>query len=261
MLGNNRKTVILQDRDLHLLRELAAVLRVADREQAKLVAGFASTTRVNARLLALTNGGFLRRFFWGTVGGARKAIYALTPKGAALVASPLRGPRRGRDQILAADSFSLHQLEINEVYCGLRYRPLPDGTIFIRWIAFAEPIRGSALKPDGYADLSVLGLPVALFFEIDLGSEHRSVWQGKVRSYLAYAASGDFERQFAQPRFRALVVATSESRLKSLRAATAELTDKIFRFTTSERLKQQSFWGPIWQKPRGDERHALVQNP
>jgi hypothetical protein len=260
MPGNNRKTVILQDRDLHFMRELASILRVADREQAKLVAGFTSTTRANARLLALTNGGFLRRFFWGTVGGARKAIYALTPKGAALVGLPLRGPRRSRDQILAADSYSLHQLEINEVYCALRYRPTPDGTSVIRWIAFAEPIRGTAIKPDGYAELRVLGQPVTLFFEIDLGSEHRSVWQAKVRSYLAYATSGDFERQFGQQRFRALVVVTSESRLKLLQTATAELTEKIFRFTTAERIKRQSFWGAIWQKPRGSEQLPLFPN-
>ena len=51
MPGNN-KGIILQDRDRHLLRELA-VMRVIDREQAKCVAGFGSTTRANTRLLAL----------------------------------------------------------------------------------------------------------------------------------------------------------------------------------------------------------------
>jgi len=48
MAGNDRKLVILQDRDMHLMRELA-VMRVIDREQAKVVAGFGSTTRANAR--------------------------------------------------------------------------------------------------------------------------------------------------------------------------------------------------------------------
>jgi hypothetical protein len=37
MSGNDR--IILQERDLHLLRELSA-MRVVDREQAKIVAGF-----------------------------------------------------------------------------------------------------------------------------------------------------------------------------------------------------------------------------
>ena len=123
MTGNNQG-MILQDRDRHLLKELA-VMRVIDREQAKCVAGFRSTTRANSRLLLLTRAGFLRRFFLGTVGGARKALYALSPKGAALVEVPYRGPRRASGQTLAADFFVTHQLWINEVYCLLKYRPIP----------------------------------------------------------------------------------------------------------------------------------------
>ena len=38
-------------------------MRVIDREQAKCIAGFGSTTRVNIRLLALTRAGLLRRFY------------------------------------------------------------------------------------------------------------------------------------------------------------------------------------------------------
>ena len=66
MIGNNH--LILQPRDLHLLREVAE-MRVLDREQAKIVAGFGSTTRANTRLLALVRAGLLRRFFLGTGGG------------------------------------------------------------------------------------------------------------------------------------------------------------------------------------------------
>src|SRR3954470_23100049 len=113
MSGNNH-AIIVQDRDRHLLAELA-VMRVIDREQAKCIASFGSTARANSRLLALTRTGFLRRFFLGTVGGARKSLYALSPKGAALVQVPFRGPRRGSDQTLAADFFVAHQLEINKI--------------------------------------------------------------------------------------------------------------------------------------------------
>ena len=56
MTGNNGKGIVLQERDRHLLKELA-VMRVIDREQAKCVAGFGSTTRANNRLLALTRPG------------------------------------------------------------------------------------------------------------------------------------------------------------------------------------------------------------
>ena len=51
MTGTKRPGFVLQDRDRHLLSELA-VMRIADREAAKVVAGFTSTTRANTRLLA-----------------------------------------------------------------------------------------------------------------------------------------------------------------------------------------------------------------
>ncbi len=72
-MSGNKRGLILQDRDRRLFAELG-VMRVVDRDQAMRVAGFQSVTRANSRLLALTRAGFLRRFFLGTVGGARKAL-------------------------------------------------------------------------------------------------------------------------------------------------------------------------------------------
>jgi hypothetical protein len=259
MAGNNRKLVILQDRDVHLLGELT-VMRVIDREQAKVVAGFGSTTRANARLLALVQAGYLRRFFWGTVGGARKSLYSLSPLGAELAGVPYRRPRHGKDEVLATDAFSAHQLEVNEIYCTLRYHPLPPQAKFIRWASFYEPLDG-ILVPDGYAEIGTPGETLSFFFEIDRGNERGPAWRSKIQTYLTYATSGNFVKQFGRPRFRALVVVHSESRLTSLRIATASLTDKIFRFTTTERIKLETFWGNIWQKPAGGERESLLSIP
>src|SRR5713226_2129503 len=108
-IGNEHQRVVLQSRDLHLLKELA-LMRIIDREQAKTIAGFGSTTRANARLLALTRAGFLRRFFIGTNAGGTKALYAISRQGADLAGIPYRGPRRPNHEILAADSFVQHQL-------------------------------------------------------------------------------------------------------------------------------------------------------
>ncbi len=258
MAGNNGTLVILQDRDVHLLRELT-VMQVIDREQAKVIAGFTSTTRANARLLALTQAGYLRRFFWGTVGGARKALYALSPQGAAVAGVPYRGPRRARDQVLAMDLFTLHQLETNELYCMLKYRPVPNDHVkLIRWQSFHEPLRGTTLIPDGYAEVEIPGKLVALFFEVDLANETRGVWQGKVQAYLSYAMSGNCKVDFGQPQFRTLAVANSERRLASLRAATATLTYKIFWFTTLERIKREGLWANVWQRATGDARRTLL---
>jgi hypothetical protein len=195
MTGNNAKGIILQDRDRHLLCELA-VMRVIDREQAKCIAGFRSTTRANSRLLSLTRTGLLRRFFLGTKGGGQKALYALSPTGAKLVEVPFRGPRRAHDEILVADFFVSHQLSINEINCLLKYRPIsiPE-TKFLRWLSFYEPLEPSTrLIPDGYVEIRAPHKTLAAFVEVDLGHEGLSVWKAKVQTYLRYAVSGNFAK-------------------------------------------------------------------
>ena len=251
--------MILQDRDRHLLRELA-VMRVIDREQAKRVAGFGSTTRANYRLLLLTRAGFLRRFFLGTVGGARKGIYALSPKGAALVDVPYRGPRRATNQTLAGDLFTAHQLRINEIFCLVKYEAIPVvDARFVCWLSFYEPLHsGIPLIPDGYAEVAGPAKHLAMFLEVDLGNEGRTVWLRKVQSYVRYAMSGKFNEQFHQPQFRTLVVANSERRLQSLRSVTATVSDKIFWFTTFEQINRNGFWSDIWKRPTGDLRQPLI---
>jgi len=251
--------MILQDRDRHLLQELA-VMRVADREQIKRAAGFHSTTRANARLLALTRAGLLRRFFVGTVGGARKALYAASPKGAAVVQVPYRGPRRAQGQTLAADFFVNHQLVVNEIYCLLKYQPIPiAGAKFVRWLSFHSPLQpGTSLIPDGYMEIATPTKTITAFLEIDLGHESRSVWQGKVREYLRYALSGDCARQFGHPQFRTLVIANSERRLASLCLATAALTEKIFWFAALDSVNGNGFWRPVWRRAVTDQRQSLL---
>lgn len=258
MAGNKQKGIILQERDRHLSRELA-VMRVIDRVQAMCVAGFGSITRANARLLALVRAGILVRFFMGTDAVGKKALYTLSPKGAALVESRYHGVRRRRDEVLVADYFVTHQLKINEIYCTLKYRaiPIPDAK-FIRWVTFSEPIAtGSKLIPDAYAEIAALGKFMAAFIEVDLGHETRATWSKKVREYLRLAMSNTFPQQFGQDRFRVLAITNSERRLESLRLATAAETDKIFWFTTFDAVARDGFWSAIWKRAKGDQSHAL----
>jgi protein involved in plasmid replication-relaxation len=260
MIGNEHRGMVIQERDRHLLRELG-VMRVIDRDQAKVVAGFGSTTRANVRLLSLTRSGLLRRFFLGTSGGGKKALYSLSARGAQLAEVPLRGPRRRKDESLATDFFVQHQLAVNEIYCALKYRTVPvAGVAFRRWIAFHQPIT-SALRliPDGYVELSTPAGTVAMFLEVDLGNESLTVWKEKVRNYLQFALSGECERQFGQSRFRVLVLANSERRLLSIRKAVSASTDKIFWFANLESIVRASFLASVWLRPRGDERLPLIQ--
>src|SRR5229473_7449941 len=150
MTMNERAGMVIQERDQRLLRELA-VMRVIDREQAKRVARFGSTTRVNRRLLLLTHAGLLHRFFLGTTAGGAKALYALSEKGARLVGVPETGPRRRQDEAVVADFFIQHQLATNEVYCALKYgNRTPAGITFRRWMGFPKrTVPGFRLIPDG----------------------------------------------------------------------------------------------------------------
>jgi len=261
-MAGSSKGIILQDRDRQLMREFA-VMRVADREQAKCVGGFGSTTRVNTRLLALNRAGLLRRFFLGTTASGRKALYSLSKRGAELVGVPYRGLRRGNDETIVADFFIAHQLSINEIYCTVKHRPIPiSGVQFAQWKSFYESIDTSIqLIPDGYFEVRTPARILTAFLEVDLGSETRSVWRAKVQRYIRYAVSGDFERRFGHTQFRVLVVANSERRLASLRTATAELTDKIFWFASFESITKLGFWSPTWNRRKDHSLQPLIGDP
>jgi hypothetical protein len=250
---------VIQERDRHLLRELS-LMRVIDRELAKVVAGFGSTTRANARLLALTRAGLLHRFFQGTMAGGAKALYTLSEKGARFVGVPASGPRRREDQALVADFFIQHQLGIDEVYCALKYpTKMPEGIAFHRWLGFPKRAApGKRVIPDGYVELLTPSGTVAAFLEVDLGHERLLVWRDKVRNYLDLAFTGNFEREFKQSRFRVLVVADSQRRLDSIRQAVLPLTDKIFWFTTFESIRRDGAFAPIWTRPKGEVRQSLL---
>jgi Replication-relaxation len=260
MNGNEHSGMVIQERDRHLLRELS-VMRVIDREQAKIVAGFGSTTRANGRLLLLTRAGLLRRFFLGTSGGGKKALYALSAKGGQLVDVPQRGPRRRKDESLATDVFVQHQLIVNQIYCALKYAAIPVSAVsFRRWSAFHQPITASLrLIPDGYVELATPSGIVAIFLEVDLGNESLTVWKEKVRNYLQFALSGECEHQFGQSRFRVLVLANSERRLLSIRKAVSASTDKIFWFASLELIVCGGLFAPVWLRPKGEERLPLIQ--
>jgi len=259
MTGIRRSGIILQERDRHLLGELAT-MRVIDREQSKLVAGFGSTTRANARLLALTRAGLLRRFFLGTAAGGKKALYALSQSGAKLIDAPYRGPRRKQDEVLVADFFVAHQLRVNEVYSTLKYRAIPvPGAKFVRWASFCKPIDASnSIMPDGYVEVLHANKTLAAFLEVDLGHEGLAVWKAKIQHYLQYAVSGQFESHFHQPRFRVLVLTNSTRRAESIRAAAGSLTDKVFWFSSFDTINRDGFWSPVWLRPRDDQGQSLL---
>jgi hypothetical protein len=262
MIGNEKNALVVQERDLRLFRELS-VLWVADREQIQIVAGFQSRTRANERLLRLTRAALLRRFFVGTEGVGRKALYALSVKGAALAQVPYRGPRRRQDHTLVADFSIEHQLTVNRVYCTLKCKPIPfPGVTFRSWKAFKHPVaKGFSLIPDGYVVLDTTAGPIAAFLEVDLGTESLRIWQEKVRQYMRFAASGEYQREFGDAPYRVCVIAHSARRMHSIREFVAKSTGKIFWFTSLDEIERAGFFGSIWFRPHGDQPQGFIPQP
>lgn len=257
MTGTKLSGIVLQDRDLHLLSELG-VMRIIDREMAKVVAGFHSTRRANARLLLLTRAGLLKRFFTRSIAHGRKAVYTLSSKGAELVSAKLGGIHRPSGRLVVGDSFLEHQTGINRIYLAVKYAPRPNFTLG-RWLTFRQSISEAVkLTPDGYFEILHPEQTRPMFLEVDLGTEALSVWKEKVAEYLKLAVSGDFQQRFHRHQFRVLVVVNSERRLSNLRALAAKSTEKIFWFSNFQDINRVGLWSPIWFRPTGAERHSLL---
>jgi hypothetical protein len=260
MTGNRKQTIIIQERDKRLFRELGGIMRVTDREQAKLVAGFKSTTRANARLLALTQAGLLKRIFVGTIDGGRKALYALTLKSNSLVDVKIPPLSLKQDLKLTGNLKLEHQMQINSVFVTAKYCAIPiAGARFVRWMAFREPLtQGIALIPDGCFEIDTPSGPRTMFLEVDLGTEPIRTLQDKTLNYVQLAVSGEYSRLFAKPQFRVLVLTTTEKRMQSIRSAVLQITDKIFWFSTFKRINFENFWSPVWLRPSGNQHHSLL---
>ncbi len=258
MAGNDKNRIVLTSRDRLLLKEIA-VGRLIDREMAKKIAGFHSTTRANTRLLQLVRAGLLKRFFLGTRAGGTKSLYCLSQKGALVVDAQVNLIQRKSNSLLVGDQFVEHQLLINAIWLQVKFTPVPPaGTECLRWLRFPSVLsRQTPLIPDGYFELkNALGIH-CLFCEVDRGTETLKIWDKKITLYLQLAVTQEFQTLFQQSRFRVLVVAHSERRLGTLRKAVLKRTEKIFWFATLDDINRHGLFAPIWQRPAGSQKAGL----
>lgn len=250
MAGNKANPrIVLQRRDLHLLRELDH-LRVVDRETAKIVTPFQSTTRANTRLLALGQAGYLQRVAVGTVLGGHKYLYALTRLGAATIGSAFRPISWKTSAIVAGQPFLEHQLQLNALYLAFRYSGRPQGVSLALWRTFSQPLDpGIRLIPDAYCEVVSPKGVTAMFAEVDQGTESLRVWRHKIDQYLTLATSGTFNRLFPHPQFRVIVTVPSMRRLKAISQSIALKTNKVFWLTTHEHVSGAHLWSACWYRP------------
>lgn len=259
MIGNKEKIrLLLQPRDLHLLKE-AATLKVFDRIQAQICAGFHSTARANTRLPKLVSAGLLHRYFVATENGGKKSIYSLTPKGASVAEVTFSGIKRNRDKLLIGDLFIAHQLHINDIYLEVKYKTQPKQIVqFKQWLTPKAPLSSSApIVPDAFFQVQSAERTISSFLECDLGGESGKVWLQKIEAYLAFATTGEFQRTFGEQQFRVLVVTTTDRRVRLIRSLVLRYTDKIFWLSTFESINRNGFWSAVWFRPQGNQPQAL----
>jgi len=251
--------IVVQPRDLALLREIDR-LRLVDREDARLLAGFGSVTRANTRLHALYLAGLLARQPAGTVLGGHKFLYALTPSAARLIGARYQPPPWNPHGTLAWSGTLEHQLAINRVYVGLRQSDVQaSGPRLLRWTTFSQPISSTIrLSPDAYLELEIPDGVRAVFLEVDRGTETRRIWDRKVAAYIALATSGEFTARFGHAQFRVAVIAPSMHRLYGIRTCIARRIDKLFWLTHSRHQTRDWFAQPVWLRPHGNELHFLI---
>jgi hypothetical protein len=250
--------VVLQQRDLVLLRALS-LLRIVDREQTSVICGFKSLTRVNTRFLKLRRAGLLKRFFFVSAEGGKRAIYTLTRRSAELIGVRLNDIKRPADSFLLGDKFVAHQLALNQVYCACFFKPPPSAASVKSWRTFRKPLSSTyPLIPDAYFEIHSNESVRPMFLEVDLGTEGLTVWNKKIDQYLNFAASGEFGRQFQNSRFSVLIVVDREPRLHSLRTCIRKITAKLFYLTTFQRIKDHGFWAAIWLRPEGEQTQSLI---
>jgi hypothetical protein len=256
MTGNNNQRILLTNRDRTLLGLLAEA-KLLDREQIQQLLDFGSVTRANDRLSRLHTAGLLYRYFVGTIAGGRKALYAISPRGAATIGREMVWKlHRPQSELLVGQVFVDHQLAVNWCWISLKSDPASNP---IRFVRFNEPISPALpLTPDGYAELASAGGTQPVFLEVDLTTETSRVWNRKVEFYLKLATSGEFQRIFRQERFKVAIVCTSERRMVSLRRVVRKHTTKLFYFSLLETIKRDGFRSPHWLRPEGTERHPLA---
>ena len=257
------KTIILQERDRSLIHMLTEEFRILSREQIGELFPMGSTARLNFRLKQLRDGGYLSSRQLSGLGAAIKRGYYLGPRATELFSDPTekRLVETIRHQAAQLSESGLaHRLLVDSVHIRFLTAARDYANYkLLTWVDQYSPwwkgVRdyGVPVQPDGYGEYLMLMYFESLFtffVEVDRGTERGEAIQNKIDRYIEYADSGLYERQFAAPFFRVLLITTSVRRLEGLLATIEAKTDKLFWVTTWDRFRQAKLLDPYWQRPR-----------
>jgi hypothetical protein len=247
--------MVLTERDRRVIVDVASFQTLTG-QQLRRLGHFGSKTRANTTLLRLVRHGYLSRRSLPSVAGTATALYFAGPKSGDVLERPQATVRRKISSL--SDLFVAHQLLITDV--RIAFLSPAAGYEFLRWRTDAElRARNLGLIPDGHLEYALSGKHFGAFVEIDRGTEDLERWAAKVRSYVLLTRSDSYRHIFGRAFFRVLVITESEGRLQHLRRVTASLTERVFWFTTMDRLRSTGPFDAIWWRPVDATLHALTE--
>jgi hypothetical protein len=270
----NPDRLILQPRDREIMAGIYS-FRFLTREQVQRLFAFNCVRRVNVRLRKLYDHHYLSRVFLSTTRGSGKAVYFLDPEGAAVVAGELgldlgviKNKTKGLSQL--KDFFLHHGLELNEVRINLSQAIAYQPEMKLEsWIndndceqTYKVVLNGKEIarrfRPDGYFRFWYQERLYSFFLELDRSTMTLGRFKQKVQTYLEFARLGFYRQRFGVKYFRVLVIAPSIQRLRNLKKAVEEITNKVFWFTTTSQVTENKAMGQIWQRAGHDGLFPLI---
>ena len=150
---------------------------------------------------------------------------------------------------------------------------LDDATLKRRpdYVTVSGPQGGrkrTAVIPDGYFTLAQGNQLGHLFLEVDRRTvtgesalSNKRDWKRRIRGYLEYYASGQYQSRYQTRSLRVLVVTTGEKRLANLKAITEKAGGRSrFWYATFQRLQAgDGLTDPVWSIAGREGRHSLVK--
>ena len=261
---SNPPRLILQPRDKAIIMALYA-FRYLTRQQLQRLFAWRCTRRINMRLRKLYDHHYVSRTFLPTLRGSGKAVYYLGRRGMPIAAgesdtdiAEVKSAAKHASRLKAL--FLTHSLEINSVRITMSQAICNNPQMSLEtWLNETEceqeyAVRAAGkqiirrFKPDAYFRVWYRQKLHSFFLELDRSTMSLDRFKTKTLSYLYFADSSLYARRFGVRYFRVLVVTLGPQRLSHLKSTVETVADKIFWFTTLERITADKAFGPIWQR-------------
>jgi hypothetical protein len=282
--ASNPPPMQLTARDIRIVLAVHE-MRFLTREQVQRLEFSPSTASYCKRRLALLfHHGYLDRKFIPAPGslGSTRAIYCLTPKGAALVAHELGVGVRALDWRPRDNErelyFLQHTLAINDFRICAILAAQSRG-FSLDWVDertlrrqemrsyVADPKRGGqrvAIVPDGYFRLSSDAASMSFALELDRATVEEKPFKSKVRAYGEWKRTGGYARRHGTQSLRVLFVIAPKDRdphrlARAKRWCEAERGRSLFWFADASDVTEDTLLsGPIWHVAGRDGRYPLL---